>query len=144
MGRATKWAASAKQSMMVKMVELPDDGGKLLMKFSVVWDKGCPGTGRGLINPTGSELEDLLGTYQACSNTFIYDKRWSPKLSLEDGYGLILSRVTYKLNILTCKNSCFSQFINFLLFMYVAILFCTVYKFLHYDQIVQLNKIFYI
>lgn len=59
MGRAMKCAALEKQSTMVHMVALPEDGGSPLMKSRAMCDQGLLGIGRDLRNPTGGELEAL-------------------------------------------------------------------------------------
>ena len=60
LGRKTKWGALEKRSMMVKIGVLPDNGGKLVMKSSAMWDHGRPGTGRGQNNLAGGELGDFF------------------------------------------------------------------------------------
>lgn len=54
-----KCAALEKQSTMVHMVALPEDGGSPLMKSRAMCDQGLLGIGRDLRNPTGGELEAL-------------------------------------------------------------------------------------
>lgn len=46
-GRATKWAALENQSIIVRIVVLPAEGGSPVMKSREMWDHGQPGLGRG-------------------------------------------------------------------------------------------------
>lgn len=60
-GRATKWAALENQSIIVRIVVLPAEGGSPVMKSREVWDHGRPGLGRAWSNPDGDCLESLFG-----------------------------------------------------------------------------------
>lgn len=60
LGRAMKWAAFEKQSTVVRMTELPEDGGSPVIKSSAMCDQGFQGTGSGLRRPAGGELDTFF------------------------------------------------------------------------------------
>lgn len=46
-GRATKWAALENQSITVRIVVLPAEGGSPVIKSREMWNHSQPGLGRG-------------------------------------------------------------------------------------------------
>lgn len=55
-----QWATFEKQSTVVRMTELPEDGGSPVIKSSAMCDQGFQGTCSGLRRPAGGELDTFF------------------------------------------------------------------------------------
>lgn len=60
MERSPKCTNLEKRSIMVRMVVLPDEGGRPVTKSKAMWDHGLFGVGRGRIRPAGRVFGTLF------------------------------------------------------------------------------------